>query len=196
VIALNRFHKNIFMELTRLKNDFTYGDTDTVASQLSYNLPADCKLKNIIKVEVSEVATADITDITEWTEYERAGINDDKTTGYWYYSIAAGAISLRTENIPIATAGLTLRIWYYPSPDELASDAAGLAATPDLDEDYHDALIYALANYLASVGDNPDTQVADYWQAKYDEFMKKVKDSLTDDYISRPTQSTRCREIW
>jgi hypothetical protein len=69
VIALNRFHKNVFMELTRLKNDFTFDDQDTVASQLTYDLPEDCKLKNIIKVEVSEVATDDITDTTEWTEY-------------------------------------------------------------------------------------------------------------------------------
>jgi hypothetical protein len=100
------------------------------------------------------------------------------------------------DNTPIVTAGLTLRIWYYPSPAELASDEAGLAASPELDEDYHDLLIYALVNYLASIGDNPDTQVADYWQAKYDELMAKVKSDLINDYSARPTQSTQSKEWW
>jgi hypothetical protein len=192
VIDLNEIHKKVVLKLSRIKNDFSMTSDTTIADQATYTLPSDCSLDNIIAIRVSQSIA--ITSTTEWEEYKYAGVNDDVTYGHRYGSGGAGVYALLDEGAPISTAGFSIRIFYYKNPVELLS--TNLTAIPELDANYHDLLKFGLTSDLASQGHNPDTEIADFWQAKYDEFMRDVEANLNEKYSSRPTQSTQCREVW
>ena len=67
--------------------------------------------------------------------------------------------------------------YYDRTPTTIA--IANLSESPTLEADYHDLLVFALIQELASQGDNPDTEIADYYQRKYDEFLNDIKESIT-----------------
>lgn len=187
---LDSLHKKIYVKLARLKNEYEIYETQTIANQLTYSLPSNCTIDNIISIRVSTSAT--ITSSTEWEEYEYAGLNDDITVGYWYGDAGNDKIALTDYDRPITTADLSIRIFYYRTPNALTSTTD----TPELDSNYHDLLKYGLIQELASQGHNPDTEIADYWQAKFDEFMKEVENNLSEKYNKTPTQSNQVEEYW
>ncbi|MFW9968619.1 MAG: hypothetical protein ACFFDF_00365 [Candidatus Odinarchaeota archaeon] len=190
IIDLDNLHKHLFVEIAKLKNDLIPYNWDSIAGQLYYSLPDDCTIDNIITLKVSQDTT--VTEDTEWNTYEYAGINDDTTTGYWYGKGVSGTIALLDYDEPIDTSGYTISMFYYERPNAL--DA--VTDTPELNADYHDLLKFGLIQELAAQGNNPDTEIANYWQAKYDEFMKEVKDSLSDRYNKAPNQSHQVQEWW
>jgi hypothetical protein len=192
VSDLNDIHKRIFVRLARLKNETELYEDTTIANQLTYNLPSDCKIDDVALVKVSQTTT--ITVSTEWDTFEFAGIKDDTTMGYYYGDGGNGLISLLKDDLPISTAGLSIRIFYWKRPNALSS--SNMSATPELDEDYHDVLKFQLISELASQGHNPDTEIADFWQAKADEFLKEIEDSLSDRYNKAPTQNSQVVEYW
>lgn len=190
IIDLDNLHKHLFVEIAKLKNDFEQHEITSIADQLTYSLPDNCTIDNIISVKVSQDTT--ITSSTEWNTYEYAGLNDDTTTGYWYGNGGNGLIVLLDYDEPINTSGYSIRIVYYRRPNAL--DA--VTDTPELNADYHDLLKFGLIQELAAQGNNPDTEIANYWQAKYDEFLARVKDSLSDRYNKAPNQSHQVQEWW
>lgn len=192
VIDLNDIHKNIYTKISRLKNAYETYETDTIADQLTYSLPSDCTIDNVIGIKVS--ASTTITNSTKWNDFVFAGLNDDINQGYFWGYGGSDVFSLAYNGLPLTTAGLSIRIFYYIEPDELSSSA--LTVAPELDEYYHSLLKYALIQELASQGQNPDTDIADYWQAKYDDFMKEVEDSLNEKYNQNPTSDNQMEEVW
>jgi hypothetical protein len=187
---LDSLHKKIYVKLARLKNEYEIYETQTIANQLTYSLPSNCTIDNIISIRVSTSTT--ITSSTEWDEYEYAGLNDDITVGYWYGDAGNDKIALTDYDRPITTADLSIRIFYYRTPNALTATTD----TPELDSNYHDLLKYGLIQELASQGHNPDTEIADYWQSKFDEFMKEVENNLSEKYNKTPTQSNQVEEYW
>jgi hypothetical protein len=192
VTDLNDIHIQIFVKIARLKNDFQIYETQTIANQLTYSLPTDCTIDNIIAAKVSRDTSVSAN--TKWDDYEYAGLNTDVTTGHYYSSAGGRIIALLADDKPIATDGLSIRIFYYRSPNALSS--SNMADIPELDADYHDLLKYGLIQELASQGHNPDTEIADYWQAKYDELIRAVEDNLSDKFNKNPTESNQCKEWW
>jgi hypothetical protein len=206
VSELNDIHTEIFVKIARLKNEYTYSEDTTAASQLIYELPTDCTVDNIIAIRVSKSTTIVTPEIEwstdEWDTFEYAGLNDDITTGYYYGfsaetnvgEVVCGTYSLIKDGLPIATKGLTIRLFYYKKPTALSEES--MSDIPELHEDYHSLLKYGLIQSLASQGHNPDVEIADYWQKKYDEFMGDVIKNLSDRYSKTPTQSNQCEEYW
>lgn len=193
VSDLNDIHKRVYVKIAKLKNELEIYETQTIADQLTYTLPSDCSIDNLISVKVSQ--TTAITASTEWDDYEFAGVNDDTTSGYWYGDGGNGLIALLKDDLPIATAGLSIRLFYWKRPNALSS--SDMSATPELDEDYHDALKFQLVSELASQGQSPDTEIADFWQRKADEFLAEVEENLLDRYKKAPTvRYTTVREEW
>jgi len=192
VSDLNDIHTEVFVKIARLKNEYEMYETFTVANQLTYSLPTNCTIDNIIAVKVAQTTT--VTSSTEWDTYEFAGLNDDTTTGHWYGDAANQKISLLDDDLPITTAGLSIRIFYYKKPAALSS--SNMSAIPELDTDYHSLLKYRLIQELASQGHNPDTEIADYWQKKYDEFMQTVEHNLNEKYNKTPNQNNQAEEWW
>ena len=190
ILDLNDMHKHIFTKISRLKNEFEIYETDTIEDQLTYGLPSDCLLSNIIAIKVSPSTT--VTNATKWNEFDFAGLNDDIESGYFWGDGGSSLFSLVYNGLPLTQTGLSIRIFYYPEPAELTV----VTQTPDLDAYYHSLLKYALIQDLASQGQNPDTDIADYWQIKYDEFMKETEDSLNERYNATPTSDNQVEEVW
>lgn len=193
VSDLNDIHKRVYVKIAKLKNELEPYEITTIANQLTYNLPSDCSIDNIVSVKVPQSTT--ITASTEWDEYNFAGVNDDTTSGYWYGDGGNGLIALLKDDLPISTAGLSIRLFYYKRPNALSS--ADMTATPELDEDYHDVLKFQLVSELASQGQSPDTEIADFWQRKTDEFLAEVEKNLLKRYKKAPAvRYTTVREEW
>lgn len=190
IIDLDGIHKDVYVKIARLKNDYEIYEADTIADQLTYSLPSNCTIDNIITIKVSQSTT--ITASTEWDTHEYAALTDNVDTGYYYSRATDSVFALVKDGAAINTAGLSIRIFYYKTPNALSA----VADTPELDSDYHDLLKYALIQTLASQGQNPDTEVADYWQKKYDEFMQDVKESLGDRDNSAPNRNSQCEVYW
>lgn len=192
VLDLDDIHKDIFTIVSRLSNDYTTDEDVTVADQATYALPADCMMNNIIAIKTS--ASATVTTSTAWNSYTFTGVNDDDSYGYcWGYS-SKGYIWLHYNGLPIATDDLELKIFYYPTPATLV--VGSLSAVPALDVYYHSLLKYALIQSLAAQGQNPDTDIADYWQAKFDEFMNKIEKNLSENYSQNPSSNNQIQEVW
>lgn len=186
IIDLNLLHKEIYMKLKKLKHEYTEDTSDvTVEDQLEYTLPSDCSIDNIIMLEVE---TGDGTG--EYDEYIYAGLRDTLTSGNFYRYSPSGKYLLTSYGEEISYDDGTIRIRYFKTPSEItASDD-----TPDLDSDYHILLCYALVQSLASQGHNPDTQMADYYQLKFDEYLKAVEYDLSDKFNSSPLGYVQVRE--
>jgi hypothetical protein len=71
-----------------------------------------------------------------------------------------------------------------------------LIDVPNLNPDYHVLLKYALINSAASQGNNPDTEIADFYQRKFDERLKKIKDDISERYSQTPNQTAQAKEWW
>jgi hypothetical protein len=190
IIDIDGIHKTVYVKIARLKNDYEMYETTTIAGQLTYALPSNCTIDNIIAVKVSQSTT--ITSSTGWDTYEYVGLKDNIDTGYYYGRATSSTIALTKDGLPINTAGLSVRIFYYKTPNALSKTTD----IPELDSDYHDLLKYGLIQSLASQGHSPDTEIADYWQKKYDEFMQDVVDSLSDRENSAPNQGNQCEAWW
>lgn len=187
IIDLNGIQDEVFVKLSRLRHDHEiYSDT-TVADQVSYNLPSNCTIDNIICIKVSTTSTA-----TDWDTYEYAGLLTDTTTGKFYGIGTSSTYILLDDDAAISTAGLSIRIFYYKTPAALTA----VTDTPELYAQYHNLLKYALCQTLAAQGSNPDTEIADYWQRKYDEFFEQVQANLTDKFNSAPATTTQLEEVW
>ena len=76
---------------------------------------------------------------------------------------------------PIDTAGYEIRIYYFRTPNTLTATTD----TPQLEDQYHNLLKYGLISMIASQGHNPDTQIADYYQRKFDEQFMIVEQNIS-----------------
>ena len=187
IIDLNGIQDEVFVKLSRLRHDHEiYADT-TVADQLSYNLPSNCTIDNIIAIKVSTDS-----DATDWDTYKYAGLLTDTSTGKWFGIGTDSTYILLDDDAAIDTADLSIRIFYYKTPAALSA----VTDTPELYSQYHNLLKYALCQTLAAQGQNPDTEIADYWQRKYDEFFEQVEANLTEKFNSAPATTTQIEEVW
>lgn len=189
---LNDIHNELFIKIAKLKHAYEQHEFYTVSNQMTYILPSNCHIDNIIKDGVKVATDLTVTANTTFDTYEYAGLNDDIDSGNYYGDGGNGTIDLVKDGKPISTTGYSVRLFFYarPTPLTAATD------TPDLDSDYHALLKYGLIQSLASSGNNPDTEIADYYQRKHDDFFKEVEDSLNDKFNKTPTQSNQAKEYW
>jgi hypothetical protein len=191
-IDLNLIHKDVYGQIMRLKNIYDLTTLYTVANQLTYNLPTDCKPENIIKIEISKDIVYDIDDNTEWQEYEHKTLNDNVDSGYIWGVVAEGVIILAVDGKAIDTDFYEIRFFYYQDPPTLS----GTGQTPLLDAEYHDLLCFGLTQSLASQGQNPDTEIANYYQQKFDERFDKIKKRLKERYENAPIIAEQMESRW
>ena len=190
IIDLETIHRDIYNKLKRLTNDFELYTSYTVADQLTYSLPTGCKIENIVTVEVSTAVTGSITSSTEWDTYAYAGVKDDVTNGQWYGAVNDNTIALVSDDLPISVSDYEIRIIYFTEPTQITA----VSDTPGLDPQYHNLLKYALIQALASQGHNPDIDVANYWQQKYDEQMGIIEGNLADKFNTAPLTTAQSEE--
>ena len=184
---LNDIHNNVYLKIKRLKNDFDITESTTVANQATYTLPTGCKIENLVRVTVSKSETN-----VEFDTYDYAALNDDVKVGRYYVPVTDTVIALFDGGEPLKTSGLTIMFYYFAEPVQLSSTTQ----TPNLDPMYHNALKYALVAEIASQGRHPHTEIANYWQSRYDDFVREIEKDLTEKFNTAPVLSNRAVEHW
>ena len=74
IIDLNYIHTRVYTKIQRMKNQYEQWEITVVDGTPSYALASDCRVENILRVEVGTDANN-----TEFEEFEYVGINDDIT---------------------------------------------------------------------------------------------------------------------
>lgn len=193
ITFLNQVLDETYNKMLRVNQNYAYSDTDTVADQPNYSLPSDCTADNVIKIMVSKDLTVDIDSATEWDEYEYIGVLDDfDLSSGQYYSTQGGSIYIFSNGLPPTTSGYNIRIYYYATPSTLTATTD----TPEINSKFHNLLKYGLISLVASMGDNPETEIADFWQRKYDEELITAQNSMSDKFNKAPLQSQQAVEYW
>lgn len=188
VSDLNDIYLDLYIKINRLKNETEIYELTTIADQPTYSLPSNCRMENIERVVISTDTTG-----TEFEVVDYIGIKDELlSVGRYYGRATEGTFFLFEDGLPVQTTGLIVQIYYYKRPTLLSESS--LSTIPELDTDYHDLLKFGLIQSLASQGLDPKTDIADYWQAKYDEKLKEVMDDLSERYNTAPTQRSQVRE--
>jgi len=189
VLDIDMIHKKVYMQLRKLSNDFLIYEDVTVADQTFYNLPTGCRIEDIIRIDIETGVDTD-----EYDTFEYVGIKDEIAGLQVYMRGEEGTYALFDDETPIATAAKNIMIYYYPRPTTLTS--SDLTVVPDLDEDYHPILCDLLIVELANQGHNPDTEIADYYQKRADEFMNKIILALQERQAAARTKTNECDEWW
>lgn len=189
VLDLDMIHKDVFMKIRKLSNDYVIYQDATVADQSFYNLPTGCRVEDIVRLDVETGVDTEIYDT-----FEYAGIKDTITDRKVYLRAEEGTYAMFDNEDPIAVTGKNIMMYYYPRPTTLLSST--MSQVPDLDTDYHSVLCYLLIVEMANLGHNPDTEIADYWQKKADEMMNQIVLSLAERQAAARTKTNECDEIW
>jgi hypothetical protein len=195
---LNDIHKEVFTKISRVKNDRDIWSFQTVSDPAlpTYDLADDCTIDLIISVKVSKIVNPGNPD--DYDTYEYAGLEDDISSGRYYFDgginpdTGDNMIGLLTDGDIIHTADLEVRVHYNKRPNELTT----ATDTPNLNPDYHTLLKYALLSSTASQGNNPDTEIADFYQRKFDEFFKDIQDDISQRYNQTPNKVSQSKEWW
>lgn len=181
---LNDLHNDIFIQLQRLMNHIEiYQASDTIADQLSYTLPSNCRIEDILQIEVA----TDASD-TDFDKFTYKGIMDENNlSGNYFGRYTDTTYWLMQDGEPISTSGLTVLIYHYKRPTQF--DSSDLSVIPDLDPDYHDLLKFGIVQAMYEQGAHPNTELADYWQRKFEEKMIRVRNAIQDRYTNAPNIS-------
>lgn len=175
ILDLDHLHKELYNKIKRLKYEYSQnGDHTTIADQFTYTKPTDCDFDQIFLIKVSKDLQANIDDDTEWETYEYTDLHSDVSSGTYWGRVSDTAFGLLKDGDPIDTAGYEIRIFYFRTPNTLTATTD----TPQLEAQYHNLLEYGLIAMLASQGHNPDTQMADFYQRKFDEEFKWVEKNI------------------
>lgn len=192
VIDLEVIHSQVYEDIIRKLNITDLFTDYTIANQYTYTFPSDCKSSNIVMITVSSDVTGSIDDDTTWQEYEYADIRKDVDSGFYWGKLTDTTYILIKDGVAIDTSNYEIRINYFASPTTLTA----VTQTPDLDSTYHDLLQYGLIQMLASEGANPDTEIANYYQNKFDEGMKTIYDSLKERLEASPIEPQILESRW
>jgi hypothetical protein len=195
VADLNNVLTETYIKMKRVRLELAVYEDITTSNILSgevnvfYSLPPYAKISDITKIMVAKDDLA-----TEFEEYKYAGIEDDITFGQYFGATEQGTYWLLDDERAVEAADRKIIIYYYKRPKALS--VSSLSEEPELEPDYHNLLKYGLIVELANQGHHPDTEIADYWQAKYDELLKTVVQSLSDRNDNAPLTTRECEERW
>ena len=140
--------------------------------------------ENIQKIEVSQDDYGDITDNSYWDIYTYAGVNDYIQVGkFWQIYNVNTQIALTDNGIPISASDKQINVYHYAKPEPLTETDD----TPQLNSDYHMLLRYKLVEMIAT--QNEDYEVANKYEAEYQEKLAQVKKELNIKEVKNPELS-------
>jgi hypothetical protein len=186
---LQDLHVDIFMQLRRLINNFSIYQVSSVNNQLIYNLPTGIRMEDIFDVLVSTDTAGTI-----FEKYEYRGYQEDLIFGRYYGRASGETFYVMKDTAPLRADNLKIHLYYYPRPTPL--DSSDLTQVPDLDEDYHDLLKFGIVQAIASQGHNPDIDIANYYQQKYDEKFANVKKHIDERLYFSNLNNAQQKEWW
>jgi len=187
---LNVIYRELFNEIQYLTDSYIIYEGLTISGQITYSLPTRSKIYGIQKMLISEDTTANVTTSTVWNEANYAGLSSDLGSGYYYGRVAEDTFALVYNGGAPTTSNLVIKIFYYKIPETLSAVTDEL----DLDDRYANLLRYRLVNSIASQGANPDTEIADYYEVKYQEEMERCIGDLNNRFNNAPNEDTQVKE--
>lgn len=189
---LQVIYKELFNRIQSLTDQYETYDAYTIANQFTYILPTRCKIYTIRNIQVSQDTRANINLNTVWNDCKYAGLGTKVDNGYFYTRVSDAVFGLTALGRPVTTTDLVIKIFYYKVPETLTAVTDVL----ELDERYTNLLRYALIQAIASQGSNPDTEIADYYQRKYDEELVVVLKDIDDRFDEAPVNYVEVQERW
>ena len=198
ILDIDDIHKDIYMRLRRLSNAYDIYEMETVANQLYYDISdTEFNVYNIEELKVSMDSSGKV-----FEGYKYRGSQDTRIYGRRWGRGADNTIFIMKDDNAVHISGLKIHIYYFKRPATLSFadknnvTEAELEQVPDLDEDYHDLLKFGIVQAIASQGHNPDIEIANYYQQKFDEkfaiVSKEIESRNLSSYIRIPQQ----REVW
>ncbi|MGE5436615.1 MAG: hypothetical protein ACM3O3_05255 [Syntrophothermus sp.] len=188
--SLSRICQRLYIRLGRNSNQYKSYKDVTVASQTEYTFPTDCKISNIVNM-VIQVETSSTS--SEYENYKYLEQDQNNSGNYFTMSNTAGKYYLYEDGEAIADASRDIIINYFPTNTKF--DDSDLTVVPDLDTDFHDYLVYMLTAENCACGDDPDTELADYWRREGDEYFQELKYRMDDQLNTAPLQSNEAQEM-
>jgi hypothetical protein len=184
---LNMIQDEIYLDLNVYGCGFGYPKIHqiTTTTTTEYGLPEDCRIENITDVEISTVPAG-----SEFKPMDYYGLRElPMYLQHWSKGTTFGTIKITPDT---TAEGYLIKIRYSPSPVSLTL----LSQTPSLDERYHNLYRYALVQVIASKGDNPDTEIANYYEQEYLNMLEKVKVDLASRQTTKPDSIPQTDEWW
>jgi hypothetical protein len=189
-LSLKRIHRRLYTKIGRDTNQWTSSEDFTVADQDTYNLPTGCKINNIVNMKIQvEDSTLD-GKYTDFEYYSQEKMNDYDS--YFTRALTENTYYIYENGEPFADSGRSIIINYYK---DITTDFTDLNDIPSLDTDYHDYLVYMLVAENASCGNDPDTEIADYWRKEADEYFWEIKVKMDSDLYDSPNNSNEAKEM-
>ena len=193
ITILNQLLDEIYNRLLRPRWENDSYDVTTVADKPSYSLPTDATADNILKISISEDDSGSLSSSTNWYDYKVVGLLDDIDISYGEYAVFQDdQVFIFKDGVPFPTDDKVLRMYYYRTPTYLST----VNDVPEIEYKYFNLLKYGLIQNVASIGDNPEPMIADYWQSKYDEEMEIALRSLSDKFNNAPLKTRQVEEYW
>lgn len=130
---MNRVQEQIFQYVPHESPPFTF---TTVAETSYYALPSDCEPQLIKYLTIERKATTDdFKQLTYKQPEETVGENEE------FYTIVNDLIYINPKPTS-TTEGKDVYLYYNKKPAEIST--SGLSATPDLEENFHELLVYGV----------------------------------------------------
>lgn len=188
--TLSRIHNRLFVRLGKDSSQYSVHEDVTVADQLVYDLPTNCRINNIVNMKI-QVETYEDSGVYEDYEYKSLDesidfnncfIRGDDNDEYKLY-----------ENGSIITVDdRAIIINHYKN--NISFDGTNLTIVPSLDDEFHDYLIYMLVAENLACGDDPDKDLANYWKQEANEYFEEIQYKLNADEYTASTHSTSAKE--
>ena len=112
---------------------------------------------------------------------------------YYTYSDDKTKFLIYENSLAIAAADRNINIKYYK--ENTSYDGSNLAVIPSLELKFHDYFVYGLVAENASCGEDPDYQIANFWEQKTDEFTQDIIYRITEDENNAATHSPGAKEF-
>lgn len=190
-LSLSRIHKRLFIRLGRDSNQYTVAEDVTVADQEAYNLPTGCKIHSIVNNKIQVEDAEDSETYTDFPYYTLDQMNDYDS--YYTRGSTDSTYYLYENGSAISDSDRKIIINYYKNNTDFGS--SDLTVVPSLDLEYHDYLIYMLVAENCACGDDPDTELADYWRSEAEELFREIKYRMDDNLNTAPARSSEAREM-
>lgn len=139
--------------------------TLTVDGQERYDYPSTMKdINSIFMLDVANTTTPTLD--SHWVTYRRQFMGGPKI-GNIYYDAYQTSLGVRQFGLyPVPSADdYPVRIRYRRPLAQLS--VTSLTAEPEIDSRYHNILAFYAAGMVAGSGDNPDAQIANYYNMAY-----------------------------
>jgi hypothetical protein len=158
---------------------------NTTDGEAYYDYPTGMEPERIQKLEIASSASS-----TTYSEYSKAGMNDDLSGLQWFNEATTDGMQLRIYPTPSTT--VEVKVYYEAAPTAVANSSDTL----DIADELTDLLKYNVMKTIAQSGAAPDIDLAnDYWEEEKEEF-RNIKMNYYHKKQKLPKQTKTYKRVY